>query len=83
MSNIFHVGKTYDPIKFLTLLAADVNSYQEDFDESNFVITKLENSSQDDEVDCAKDGSLKNENLHPPYSNSKCIFGRDGTVWKN
>ena len=49
MSNIFQVGKTYDPREVLTLLAADVDSDEEDFDESNFIITEQENSSQDDE----------------------------------
>ena len=49
MSNIFQVGKTYDPSEVLTLLAADVDSDEEDFDENNFITTEQENSSEDDE----------------------------------
>ena len=83
MSNIFQVGKTYDPREVLTLLAADVDSDEEDFDESNFIITEQENSSQDDEDECAENESLENENLHPPNSNSESILSRDGTIWEN
>ena len=48
MSNIFEDGKTYDPREVLTLRAADVDSDEEDFGESKFIITE-QNSSQDDE----------------------------------
>ena len=55
MSNIFEDGKTYDPREVLTLLAADVDSDEEDFGETNFVITEQKNSSQADENECAED----------------------------
>ena len=80
MSNIFEDDKTYDPREVLTLLAADVDSDEEDFGETNFVIAKQENSSQDDENECAEDESLQNKNLHPPNTNNKSILSRDGTV---
>ena len=83
MSNIFENGKTYDPREVLTLFAADVDSDVEDFDESNFIITEQENSSQDDEDECAEDESLQNKNLHSPNTNNKSILSRDGTVWEN
>ena len=83
MSNIFQVGKTYDPSEVLTLLAVDVDSDEKDFDENNFIRTEQENSSEDDEDECAEDESLENENLHPPNSNCKSILSRDGTVWEN
>ena len=40
MSNIFEDGKTFNPIEVLTLLAADVESDEEDFGDSNFIITE-------------------------------------------
>ena len=83
MSNIFQVGKIYDPSEVLTLLGADVDSDEEDFDENNFITTEHVNSSEDDEDECAEDESLENENLHPPNSNCKKILSRDGTVWEN
>ena len=83
MSNIFQVGKTYDHREVLTLLAADVDSDEEDFDKSNFIITEQENSSQDDEDEFAENESLENENLHPPNSNSESILSRDRTIWEN
>ena len=81
MLNIFQAEKTYDPNEVLKLLEANVHS--EGFDKCNPIITEQENNSQDDEVECADDNSLKNENLHPPNSNSKSIFSRDRTVWEN
>ena len=83
MLDIFEDGKTYDPREVLTLLTADVNSDEEDFGESNFIITEQENSSQDDEDECAADESLRNKNFHPPNGNSASLLSRDGTVWKN
>ena len=83
MLNIFQVGQTYDPSEVLTLLAADVDSDEEDFDENNFTTTEQENSSEDDEDESAEDESLENENLHSPNSNCKSIMSRDGTVWEN
>ena len=80
MSNIFEVDKTYDPREVLTLLAADVDSDEEDFGESNFIITEQDNSSQDDENESAEDESLQNENLHPRNTNNKSILSRDRTV---
>ena len=71
MSKIFEDGKTYDPKEVLTLLAVDVDSDEEDFGESNFIITEQENSSHDDENECAEDESLQNENLHPPTLTTK------------
>ena len=58
MSNICEDGKTYEPREVLTLLAADVDFDEEDFGESNYFITEQENSSQDDEDECAEDKSL-------------------------
>ena len=83
MSNIFQVGKTYDPCEVLTLLAANVDSDEEDFDENNFITKEQENSSEDDEDEWAEDESLENENLHSPNSNCKSILSRDGIVWEN
>ena len=83
MSDIFEDDKTYDPREVLTLLAGDVDSDEEDVGESNFIITEQENSSQDDEDECAADESLRNENLHPPNSNSESRLSRNGTVWEN
>ena len=48
MSSILQAGKTCDPNEVLTLLVANINS-DEGFDESNPIIIKQENSSQDDE----------------------------------
>ena len=45
MPNIFQAGKTYDPSEVLALLAADVDSDKEDFDESNPIIIEQDNSS--------------------------------------
>ena len=83
MSNIFEDGKTYDPREVLTLLAADVDSDEEDFGESNFIVPEQENSSQDVEDECAEDESLQNENLPPPNTNNESILSKDGTVWQN
>ena len=83
MSNIFQVGKTYDSRKVLTLHAADVDSDEEDFDESNFIITEQKNSSQDDEDECAELESLENKNLHSPNSNSESISSRTGIACEN
>ena len=80
MSNIFEDDKTYDPREVLTLLAADIDSDKEDFGKSNFILTEQENSSQDDENECAEDESLQKENIHPPNTNNKSILSRDGTV---
>ena len=38
MLNTFQAGKTYNHSEVLTLLAADVDSDEEDFDESNSII---------------------------------------------
>ena len=43
----------------------------------------MNNSSHDDEDECAEDKSLRNENLHPPITNKNSILSRDGTVWGN
>ena len=54
-----------------------------DFGESSLIVTEQENSSQDDEDECAADESLRNENLHPPNSNNHSILSRDGAVREN
>ena len=83
MSNIFQAGTTYDPSEDLTLFEADVYSDKEGFDESNPITIEQENSSQDDEDECAEEDYLENDNLHRFISNSKSILSRDETVWKN
>ena len=83
MLNVFQADKAYDSTEVLKLLAADVDSDKEDFDESNHIIIEQENSSQDDEDECAEDESLENKNFHPSNSNSENILNRDGTVWEN
>ena len=61
--------KAYDSSEVLTLLATDVDSYEDDFDENNPIAIKQENDSRDDEDEFEEDESLENEILHPPDSN--------------
>ena len=75
--------QNYDPLEVLTLVAADFESDDEDFDKSDSIIIEQVNSSQDDEDKCTEDESLENENLHSPNSNSGRILSRDRTVWEN
>ena len=67
----------------MTLLAADVDSDEEDFEESNPILIQQENNSQDDEDKCAEDKSLENENLYSPNRNSESKLSRDETVCEN